>query len=182
MGIWRALGSVSTDHALFVSSLIATGLIGVQLVLYIACCRILWQRKPRSRLSKFLLVYITILCAVDLLWATSVIYGIQLVYIDNQNFPGGPIAYLSGPFVSHPANGLNSASYVSSNILADALLVRRWLDTTTLNSDCAQLWRCQVIWSASMGKKAYFVLSLPLALWLAAFGEYFPFFAASLMS
>lgn len=112
------------------------GWIGFQFVLYIACCRILWQRIPRLRLNMFLLVYISILCALDLLWAAATIYGVQLVYIDNQGFPGGPIAFLSGPFGTLPVNGLASAAYVISNIMADGLLVCRYLFTTQRDFDC----------------------------------------------
>ena len=50
-------------------------------------------------------------------------FGLQLVYIDNRNFPGGPFAYLTGPFTTHPANVLSLLSYILSNVMADGLLV-----------------------------------------------------------
>jgi len=126
---------------------------GVQFVLYIACMDVLWQRKLRTRFTLFLMAYISSLCALNLIWTATSMFGLQLCYIDNRNYPGGPFAYLVGPFTTHPANVLSLASYVVSNVMADALL----------------LWRCQVIWQASLGRKVYFVLLLPFLMWLASF-------------
>jgi len=121
---------------------------GVQFVLYLACARILWRRKPRSRFTVFLLAYITVLCAMNTIWTATSAFGLQSTYIDNRNFPGGPFAYLQVEF-SQPFNVVSLASYITGNILADALL----------------LWRTHVIWSASLGPSFF-----SLATFIVGFG------------
>ncbi|THH23221.1 hypothetical protein EUX98_g7948 [Antrodiella citrinella] len=129
----------TSDQILLEKTFMASGYLtglgyGVQLVLYLACARVLWQREPRSRFSLFLLGYITILCAMNTIWTATSAFGLQSTYIDNRNYPGGPFAYLQIEF-SAPFNVLSLASYITGNVLADALL----------------LWRTHVIWSASVG-------------------------------
>ncbi|TCD61350.1 hypothetical protein EIP91_008560 [Steccherinum ochraceum] len=116
---------------------------GVQFVLYLACVRILWQRRPRTRFTYFLLAYITILCAMNTIWTATSAFGLQLTYIDNRNYPGGPFAYLQIEF-STTSNVLSLASYIVGNILADALL----------------LWRTHVIWSAAVGPSVWSMATL----------------------
>ncbi|KAH8101223.1 hypothetical protein BXZ70DRAFT_117570 [Cristinia sonorae] len=131
-----------------------TGLgFGVQFVLYLACVRILLQRKIRTRFTYFLLAYITVLCSLNLIYTATSMIGLQLCYIDNRNYPGGPFGYLTGPFTTHPDSILSLAAYIISSVMADGLL----------------LWRCRVIWYASLGKKVYFVVLIPFLMWLASF-------------
>ncbi|KAH8101231.1 hypothetical protein BXZ70DRAFT_117757 [Cristinia sonorae] len=131
----------------FIASGYLTGFgYGVQFVLYLACVRILWQRKPHSRFTYFLLAYITFLCLMNTIWTATSAYGLQLTYIDNRNFPGGPFAYLQVEF-SAPSNVLSLASYIAGNIMADALL----------------LWRTHVIWSASAGPMFWSMATLIVA-------------------
>lgn len=100
---------------------------GVQLVLYIACMRILYRRESRlSATSYFLMSLITVLCAMDTIWTATSAIGLQLTYIDYRNYPGGPLAFLGIEF-SMPVNIVSLASYITGNIIADALLVRRLL-------------------------------------------------------
>lgn len=105
---------------------------GVQFILYAACVHKLWQRQPRIRFTFFLIAYMTVLTLMDLIWTATSAYGLQMTFIDNRNYPGGPFAFLLVEF-SEPSNVLSLASYIVANILADGLL----------------LWRCKVIWTAS---------------------------------
>ena len=105
-------------------------------------------------------------------------YGLQLIYIDNRNFPGGPLSYLTGPFTTNFDSVLTLAAYIIGNVMADCLLVStaaqyQFAAWRMLSS--GQLWRCQVIWYASLGKKSYLILFVPFLLWLASFGEFFSF-------
>ncbi|KAI0042688.1 hypothetical protein FA95DRAFT_1682387 [Auriscalpium vulgare] len=130
----------------FMASGYLTGVgFGIQLVLYCACVDMLWRQKQRRRSNIFLIAYISVLCAMNAIWTGTSAYGLQLTYIDNRNYPGGPFGFLLIEF-SLPVNILSLASYIIGNVLADALMV----------------WRCWVIWSASIGTRAYLVMVVPV--------------------
>ena len=95
---------------------------GVQLVLYIACMRILWRVESRNNFTYFLLFYITLLCSMNTIWTATSAVGLQLTFIDNRNYPGGVIGFLNVEF-GLPSNVASLTSYIIGNILADALLV-----------------------------------------------------------
>jgi hypothetical protein len=96
--------------------------LGVQLVLYIACMRILWRVGNRGGFTYFLLVYISLLCSMNTIWTATSAVGLQLTYIDNRNYPGGVIGFLNVEFAL-PSNVASLTSYIIGNVLADALLV-----------------------------------------------------------
>ncbi|KAI0060428.1 hypothetical protein BV25DRAFT_1807362 [Artomyces pyxidatus] len=123
---------------------------GIQLMLYGACVRILWKRQ-RSHLTIFLICYISVLCAMNTIWTGTSAFGLQATFIDNRNYPGGPYGFLLVEF-SLPFNVLSLASYIIGNVLADALL----------------LWRCHVIWKASIGRRADLIVILPAVTLLAS--------------
>lgn len=106
--------------------------IGVQLVLYIACVRILWRVDDRGRFTYFLLAYITLLCSMNTIWTATSALGLQLTYIDNRNYPGGVIGFLNVEFAL-PSNVASLTSYIVGNVLADALLVSLRGNITTLH-------------------------------------------------
>lgn len=67
---------------------------GIQVVLYISCALFLWNaRRSRGRQSTILLGYITMLFSVETIFVGVQARTVQLMYIDNRNFPGGPWAY-----------------------------------------------------------------------------------------
>lgn len=125
---------------------------GVQLVLYGACVKKLWRRKPRIRFTLFLISYITVLCIMNTIWTATSAYGLQLTYIDYRNYPGGSLGFLRVEF-SLPSNVLSLAAYITGNILADALL----------------LWRCRVIWTAAFNVTANFVMIIPMLMLFGSF-------------
>ena len=63
---------------------------------------------------------------MNTLWTATSAYGVQITYIDNRNYPGGPLGFLQVEF-SLPSNVLSLASYITGNILADALLASLFL-------------------------------------------------------
>jgi len=134
---------------------------GVQLALYLACAKILWERAsegvPYRKTSWFLLGYISVLCILDTMWTGVSAYGLQATFIDNRNYPspdgvtpGGPIAFLNVEFTL-PFNIVGQIVFTLGNIMADALL----------------LWRCRVIWTSSSGRTGDYVIAFPALMLLA---------------
>ncbi|CAL1697608.1 unnamed protein product [Somion occarium] len=144
------------DEILLEKTFVAAGYLtgfgfGVQLVLYAACMHGLWKRKPHTGFIKFLMFHTTMLCAMNAIWTGTSAYGVQITYVDNRNYPGGPFGFLlvESPL---PTNVLSNVGYTIANIMADALL----------------LWRCQVIWKASVGPKGIYFMIFPGLMLLAS--------------
>ena len=96
--------------------------IGVQLVLYISCALYLWKtRKTRSK-SKFLLGYITLLFSIETIFEIVQARTVQIVHVDNRNYPGGPWAYFLAT-QNLPINIVFLASYFAVTFLSDLLVV-----------------------------------------------------------
>jgi hypothetical protein len=97
---------------------------GIQLVLYTSCALFLWDvRKSRGRQSIFLLGYITLLLVVETIFAAVQSRTVQVIYIDNRNYPGGPWAYfLATQYL--PINVMFYATLFVLTFLADLLVVR----------------------------------------------------------
>ncbi|THV07197.1 hypothetical protein K435DRAFT_710547 [Dendrothele bispora CBS 962.96] len=136
---------------------------GFQLALWIGCMRILWDRRSSHasasrRVAVWLMVYISILCALDTIWTGASTYGLQATFIDNRNYPapnaespGGPIAYLNVEF-SAPFNVVASIALILGNLMTDALL----------------LWRCRVIWRQPYTRYANLVMIFPVIVFLGS--------------
>lgn len=92
-------------------------------MLYLACCRVLWRRPERTRVTWFMLVYITVLCSLGFIYAVTSMITLPLVFIDNREYPGGPFAYIEGPFTINPDSIVSLASYILGNLMSDCLLV-----------------------------------------------------------
>ncbi|THV07198.1 hypothetical protein K435DRAFT_643875 [Dendrothele bispora CBS 962.96] len=141
----------------FLNSGYLTGVaFGIQLMVYGACIHLLWTKQRTAQSTKFFIPYLTILCALNLVWTATSAYGLQLTFIDNRNYPGGIITFLGVEFAL-PANIVSLASYISSNILADALMI----------------WRCYIVWAAAPGAKmkALLVIILPSLMLLGSFSR-----------
>lgn len=63
---------------------------------------------------------------MNTIWTATSAIGLQLTFIDNRNYPGGVIAFLGVEF-GLPVNIVSLASYITGNIMADALLVSKLL-------------------------------------------------------
>lgn len=138
---------------------------GFQAALFINCAKLLYSRYSKSQRSAsyplfkkdgkalFLLFYVTLLFAIETLYAVIQAQTIQSMYIDNRNYPGGPWAY----FLATRNVLLNEIFYGSLFILTflvDLLLLRR----------------CWVIWTASGGRLIpSIVIALPALLVFASF-------------
>ncbi len=99
---------------------------------------------------------------------------VQLAYIDNRNFPGGPWAW----FLSTQELAVNVIFYATfflSTFLADALVVSVYILTQgykKLTKMGVQLWRCWVIWTSSGRLVANLVVAFPALLLFASFGRF----------
>ncbi|KAF9077588.1 hypothetical protein BDP27DRAFT_1379385 [Rhodocollybia butyracea] len=125
---------------------------GIQLVLYYSCAIYLWKRRKQSPKSLFLLGYITVLVSVATVFVIVQARTVQLMYVDNRNYPGGP-----WPFFLATQNW-------AVNVLFDASLF-----VLTFLSDALMLWRCWVIWTSSGKLVAYLVTAFPAMTLLASF-------------
>ncbi|KAJ3712334.1 hypothetical protein DFJ43DRAFT_77685 [Lentinula guzmanii] len=125
---------------------------GIQLVLYYSCAMYLWNRRKQSRKALFLLAYITLLLSVSTIFLIVQARTVQLMYVDNRNYPGGP-----WPFFLATQNW-------AVNTIFDASLF-----TLTFLSDGLMLWRCWVIWTSSGKLIAYVITAFPALTLLASF-------------
>ena len=106
--------------------------IGVQIVLYASCAIFLWKtRQSRGRQSDFLLLYSTILLSVETIFSAVQARTVQVIYIDNRNYPGGPWAYFLAT-QNLPINVMFYATLFILTFLSDLLIVSvkmySWLD------------------------------------------------------
>ncbi|CAL1705416.1 unnamed protein product [Somion occarium] len=126
---------------------------GIQIVLYVSCALYLWNTRKERKNALYLLAYITTLIAIETIFIIVQARTVQVLYVDNRNYPGGPWAY-----------------FLATQNLAINVLFYATLFVLTFLSDCLVLWRCWVIW-ASAGRKlyAYLVSAFPACILLASF-------------
>ncbi|KAI0701260.1 hypothetical protein C8T65DRAFT_545628, partial [Cerioporus squamosus] len=126
---------------------------GVQLVLWASCASYLWKQQKRGRKTGFLLCYITLLLIVETIYGIVQARTVQVIYIENRNYPGGPWQY-----------------FLNTQSLAINVMFYATLFLITFLCDLLVLWRCWIIWSATSGRyTAYAVTSFPVVLLVASF-------------
>ncbi|KAJ7496731.1 hypothetical protein FB451DRAFT_201973 [Mycena latifolia] len=126
---------------------------GVQLVLYTTCALFLWKRRKNSRQPMFLLAYMTCMLLIESLFVAVQARTVQMIYIDNRNYPGGPWAF----FLATQSAAVNVIFYATLFLL-------------TFLSDLLVLWRCWVIWSAAGSRTiAWAAITFPSIVLLASF-------------
>ena len=81
----------------------------------------LWKAEGRKfRVSR--IIIISALFILDAIYVACTARELQLAYIDNRDFPGGPLQYfLDNPTI--PANTVAVSVFFLANIIADAFLV-----------------------------------------------------------
>ncbi|KAF7293995.1 hypothetical protein MKEN_01445600 [Mycena kentingensis (nom. inval.)] len=126
---------------------------GAQLVLFISCARFLWQRRRHGRQPMFLIAYMTLMLLIESLFLAVQARTVQMVYIDNRNFPGGPWEF-----------------FLQSQTAAVNVMFLTTLFLLTFLSDLLVLWRCFVIWQASgQTMVAWIVTAFPAVLIFGSF-------------
>ncbi|KAJ3528586.1 hypothetical protein NM688_g7979 [Phlebia brevispora] len=125
---------------------------GIQLVMYSYCAAYLWKQRRVRRHSLFILSYITLIFIVETIFVAVQARTVQICYIDNRNYPGGPWQY----FLATQNLPVNVMFYATLFII-------------TFLCDCLVLWRCWIIWTASGRVLAYVVAVIPGLMVLASF-------------
>ncbi|KAI0714648.1 hypothetical protein C8Q76DRAFT_618809 [Earliella scabrosa] len=125
---------------------------GVQLVVWTTCVRYLWKQRQRSWRTTFLLSYLTLLLMIETVFCIVQARTVQVIYIENRNYPGGPWAYFL------------DTQYLAINVMFYATLF-----VLTFLCDLLVLWRCWIIWTASGRAMAYAVTAFPTIILLASF-------------
>ncbi|KAJ7099444.1 hypothetical protein B0H15DRAFT_547168 [Mycena belliarum] len=126
---------------------------GIQLVLYTTCAAYLWKRRRNGRQPLLLLAYMTCMLLIESLFVAVQARTVQMIYIDNRNYPGGPWQF----FLASQSDPINVIFYATLFLL-------------TFLSDLLVLWRCWVIWSASGSRMAaWAAIAFPSLVLLASF-------------
>ncbi|KAH7918949.1 hypothetical protein BV22DRAFT_1134217 [Leucogyrophana mollusca] len=116
--------------------LVAAIVYGIILALFAMCFPPLWvsvrNRATKSMASMLLFLYVSVTFILGTtVFATNSRF-IQLAFIENRDFPGGPNAYAEEMF-SVPVNIVSNVAFVLANWCTDSLM----------------LWRCAVVYSDS---------------------------------
>ncbi|KAJ7642039.1 hypothetical protein FB45DRAFT_826301 [Roridomyces roridus] len=125
---------------------------GVVLALFAMCFYLLLKQMDGSnyRRSVFFLAYISIEFILASLFQGSIAKFVQLAFIENRNYPGGPAGFEANEF-SIPVDRLGNVAFVLTNWFSDALVV----------------WRCMVIYT-DCGVPLYIVMAVPCLMFLAS--------------
>ncbi|KAF9068958.1 hypothetical protein BDP27DRAFT_1294411 [Rhodocollybia butyracea] len=148
---------IQVERFFLAGDLVAGAGYGIQVVLYYSCAMYLWNWRKQSFKSLFLLGYITLLISVSTIFVIVQARTVQLMYVDNRNYPGGPWPYFL------------ATQNLAVNVMFDACLF-----VLTFLADTLMLWRCWVIWTASGKLTAYLVTAFPALILLASFGKFKP--------
>ncbi|KAF8894656.1 hypothetical protein BD779DRAFT_855688 [Infundibulicybe gibba] len=124
---------------------------GIQVVLYFTCTIYLWRQRKIRRIYALMLPYMTLLFALSSTMLVAQAHRVELMFVDNKNFPGGPWAYqeqTSGGMV----NLLSTAAELALLFLSELFMI----------------WRCWVVWFSVGRCIAYIIILLPLVTILAS--------------
>ena len=83
---------------------------GVQIVLWSTCVTYLWKKRRRSWKTLFLIGYLCLLLAVQIIFCIVQARTVQIIYVENRNYPGGPWQYFL------------DTQYLAVNVVFDATL------------------------------------------------------------
>ncbi|KAF8891399.1 hypothetical protein BD779DRAFT_201329 [Infundibulicybe gibba] len=133
------------------SNLISAVGYGIQATLYVACTTYLWRKRKAQRIYAFLLVYMTLLFTLSNVMLIAEAHRVELTFVNNQNFPGGPWAYQK-----QSAGGTLNLLGLSAEL---ALLFLSELFT---------IWRCWVVWCSVGRRMACLIIIFPSLMLLAA--------------
>ncbi|KAJ7877948.1 hypothetical protein B0H14DRAFT_3858896 [Mycena olivaceomarginata] len=89
----ESASEIALERLFLASNLVAGTGFGIQFGLYFSCFLYLWRRRKQNRSALFLLAYITTLFSLEFLFVVVQGEAVQMIYIDNRNYPGGPFAF-----------------------------------------------------------------------------------------
>lgn len=90
--------------------------------MYTSCALYLWRQRKERRASAFLLAYITLLLSIQTIYCAVQARTVQVMYVDNRNYPGGPWQY----FLDTQELAINVMFYATlfvTTFLTDLLVV-----------------------------------------------------------
>ena len=91
-------------------------------MLYAICVSYLWKRPRLERRVRFLQVaYITVLLLLETLFVAASTWTLEEMYINNRNYPGGPMAWFL--VTQNAPENTFFASLFSLTFLSDLLVV-----------------------------------------------------------
>lgn len=102
----------------FISSLLC----GIQITLSVMSFLAVLKQPMRRRLRISLLVYISLLCAVMTAGQQVSLLFVQMGFIEDRSYPGGPNGFLSARF-STPVDLASACLFVFGNWMMESLLV-----------------------------------------------------------
>ncbi|EPQ61278.1 hypothetical protein GLOTRDRAFT_125003 [Gloeophyllum trabeum ATCC 11539] len=115
------------ERANFVGGYLGAMTYAVHALLFFKCAFILLDRRSSPKSNLRWLVYVSLLFVVATVQVGASIKFMQMTWIDNRNFPGGPAMYIQMVF-SAWINTVSNVAYVINNFLADGLLIYRiWI-------------------------------------------------------
>ena len=79
--------------------------------------------RRKIRKAKLLMAHSTVIIFLNTLYTASVSRVLELTFVDNDDFLGGPLAYLNLEYFI-PINILGSVVFLIANWLMDALMVK----------------------------------------------------------
>ena len=93
------------------------------MIYYVQCMEALWHSRKKLNNSVLLMAHATIVFILNTLYTAVVSRVLELTFVDNDSFSGGPLAYLNATFYI-PINILGVAVFLMANWLLDALMVK----------------------------------------------------------
>ena len=69
-------------------------LTGIEIVVHLYCSLHLWNQRKQRKSSPYLLIYMTLSFATQTVFCAIQARVIQISFVDNRDYPGGPLAYL----------------------------------------------------------------------------------------
>ncbi|KAF8056577.1 hypothetical protein FPV67DRAFT_642566 [Lyophyllum atratum] len=131
-------GSTSTpaelqlERSCFHGTLIATLAYGALLMLYTQLTQVLLSRPKRGRMYWAIVFYSSILFCLATLAVAGMLKYAELTFVDNREYPGGPLAYYS----SHLSNHIHTMGQICTTLVP-------WI------GDILMLYRLYVVWNAN---------------------------------
>ncbi|KIK65899.1 hypothetical protein GYMLUDRAFT_951611 [Collybiopsis luxurians FD-317 M1] len=157
----ESASEIFSEHTWLQGAFLGAIAYGVECVLYLMACQMLWLHRRRHsqspRRNIFLICYISVIFVLSTLYVAGLLEFTQLSFIDGRNIQGGP-------------NGFEEVMFsLPIDMLANVIMVlNAWL------CDVINVWRCFVIYQGG-SVPAWAVNIVPILLYLAsiAFGILF---------
>jgi hypothetical protein len=109
-------------------------------------------------------IYVCALAILGTIGGSINLLLMERAYVDNRNFPGGPLAYLSTYF-SIPSTVTGFVSFVLATWLQDGYLVSLFRFRSQL-FDRLKLYRCMAIYQFN-----YYVVGFPFLMYMGSIGK-----------